>query len=69
MARQEFSKRNLDMTRADVRVTHGVCYIRGSIGVMRGGPQDVRSELELIAKVLRTRPGIKDVVVDCTMRS
>ncbi len=69
MARQEFSKRGLDMTRADVRVTHGVCYIRGSVGVIRGGPQDVRSELDLIAKVLRTRPGIKDVVIDCTMRS
>lgn len=67
--RQEFSKRGLDTTRADLRVTHGVCYIRGSVGTIKGGPQDVRAELEIIAKVLRTRPQIKDVVIDCTMRS
>jgi len=67
--RQEFSKRGLDTTRADMRVTHGICYIRGSVGVIKGGPQDVKSELEIIAKVLRTRPNIKDVIIDCTMRS
>ena len=67
--RQEFSKRGLDTTRADLRVTHGVAYIRGSIGVIKGGPQDARAEIELIAKVLRTKSMIKDVVVDCTMRS
>ncbi len=69
MVRQEFSKRNLDTTRADLRVTHGVVYIRGSVGVIKGGPPDVRSEIETIAKVLRTRPGIRDVIVDCTMRT
>jgi len=67
--RQEFSKRGLDTTRADLRVTHGICYIRGSIGTIKGGPQDVRAELETIAKVLRTRQNIKDVILDCTMRS
>lgn len=67
--RQEFSKRGLDTTRADLRVTHGIAYIRGSIGTIKGGPQDVRAELETIAKVLRTRQNIKDVIVDCTMRS
>jgi len=52
-----------------MRVTHGICYIRGSVGVIKGGPQDVKSELEIIAKVLRTRPNINDVIIDCTMRS
>lgn len=69
LVRQEFSKRNLDTTRSDLRVTHGVCYIRGSVGTMKGGPTDVRAEIETIAKVLRQRPGIRDVVIDCTMRS
>lgn len=67
--RQELSKRGLDTTRADMRVTHGVAYIRGSVGTIKGGPQDVRAELEIIAKVLRTKPMIKDVIIDCTMRS
>jgi hypothetical protein len=69
MVRQEFSKRNLDTTRADLRCTHGVVYIRGSVGFIKGGPTDVRKEIETIAKVLRTKAGIKDVVIDCTMRS
>ncbi|MBS1709183.1 MAG: hypothetical protein JSS65_10750 [Armatimonadetes bacterium] len=69
MLRQEFSKRMMDVTRADLRVTHGVAYIRGAIGVIKGGPPDVRKECELIAKVLRTKPGIKDVVIDCTFRT
>ncbi|MCB0826256.1 MAG: hypothetical protein KDC26_08705 [Armatimonadetes bacterium] len=69
MARQEFSKRNLDTTRADIRVTHGVCYVRGAVGTIKGGPSDVRAEVETIAKVLRTRQGIKDVVLDCTYRT
>lgn len=67
--RQEFSKRMVDITYADLRVTHGVAYIRGSVKPIKGGPTDLKSEIELIAKVLRTRPGIKEVVVDCAIRS
>lgn len=69
LVRQEFSKRMLDTTRADLRVTHGVCYIRGAIGIIKGGPPDARKEVEIIAKVLRTKAHIKDVVIDCTFRT
>lgn len=69
LVRQEFSKRNIDTTRADLRVTHGVVYIRGSVAVIKGGPTDLRAEVETIAKVLRSRQGIRDVIVDCTIRS
>lgn len=69
MVRSEFGKRMIDVTNADMRVTHGVCYIRGSLKPIKGGPSDIRKEVEIIMKVLRQRAGIKDVVLDCTIRS
>ena len=49
---------------------HGVAYIRGAVKVMKGGPQDAKAEVELIAKILRlARTGIKDVVIDCAFRT
>ncbi len=68
LVRSEFGKRMIDTTNADMRVTHGVCYIRGSLKPIKGGPQDLRAEMEIIMKVLRQRPGIKDVVMDATLR-
>lgn len=69
LARSEFSKRQLDTTALDLRVTHGVCYIRGVVKAVKGGPPDVRAEVDLISKVLRQRPGIRDVIIDCAFRS
>ncbi|MDI9641339.1 hypothetical protein QPK87_06670 [Kamptonema cortianum] len=68
LVRSEFGKRMIDTTQADLRVTHGVCYIRGALKTIKGGPSDLRKEVEIISKVLRTRQGIKDVVIDCTLR-
>jgi len=67
--RREFSRRMIDITQADLRVTHGVAYIRGAIKPIKGGPPDIRKEVELIARVLRTQAGIKDVVIDCAFRN
>lgn len=71
MLRREMSKRMIDTGQADLRVAHGVAYIRGVIRGMRGGPEDLRGELELIARVLRNSPrsGVKDVVIDCVYRT
>ncbi len=70
LLRREFNKRMLDLTQTDLRVTHGVAYIRGAVKVMKGGPVDAKAEVELIAKILRlSRTGIKDVVIDCAFRS
>lgn len=69
VARREFNKRQLDTTMADIRVSHGVLYVRGTIKTIRGGPADPRSECELIARILRTKPEIRDVVLDCSYRT
>jgi hypothetical protein len=70
MARREFSKRHIDLTLADVRVMHGVCYLRGTVSAQKSGNiPDVRLECEHIARLLRTKPEIRDVVLDCTYRT
>ncbi len=68
MARKEFTKRPLDISRCDIRVMHGVVYVRGQIGLMRGGEGSVDEYLEQIKKILRAKPEIRDVVVDASVR-
>ena len=71
MLRRELSKRLIDTAQADLRVAHGVAYIRGVIRAEKGGPTDLRGELEMISRVLRNSPrsGVKDVVIDCVYRT
>jgi len=67
MARSELSKRGIDTIRADIRVMHGVCHIRGAIGPMPGAKIDnVKTEVEHIALLLRQRKEIRDVMLECT---
>lgn len=54
---------------ADIRASHGVVYVRGVIKPIRGGATDIKAECELIARVLRVKPEIRDVVLDCVYRS
>jgi len=66
VARAELSKRGIDTMRADLRVMHGILYVRGTIGLMSASAvTDVQHEVEHIAHILRQRPEIRDVVLDC----
>jgi hypothetical protein len=69
IVRREFNRRAIDVTLADIRVSHGVVYIRGTIKPMRGGATDVKHEVEIIARNLRTRPEVRDVVIDAIFRT
>lgn len=69
-ARAVLAKRGIDITQADLRCMHGVLYIRGTVKPYRGSAiTDLRSEMELIGKVLRQKPEIRDVVIECLFRS
>jgi hypothetical protein len=69
MARTELSKRGVDVTRADVRVMHGVCYIKGMVSAMPGKTiPDLHAEMEHIRHILRQKPDIRDVILDCDFR-
>lgn len=68
-ARRMFTKFKIDVTKADVRCMHGVVYLRGQITAYRdSGITDLRAEVEKIARVLRTQPGIRDVSIDVSYR-
>ena len=66
--RKELARRPIDTSLAMITVTHGVVRIGGQIRAMRGHEMDLRSEMELIAKVLKQRQGIRDVVLECILR-
>jgi hypothetical protein len=70
-ARAELARRGIDTSQCDVRVLHGTVYLRGTVKAMRGGQAegDLRGQMELIARVLRQKGEIKDVVLELTYRS
>jgi hypothetical protein len=69
MVQREISRRYIDTTLVDVRVIHGVCYLRGVISKLRSHPDiDLEHEAEIIRKILRQKPGIRDVVWEVYMR-
>lgn len=42
----------------------GVVHLRGHVGKLHGHECDLKHEMEVITKVLRGKPGIRDVVID-----
>ncbi len=70
MARSMFGRRGIDVTLADLRVMHGVLYVRGSVSAVKGsGVENVKTETENLARILRQRAEIRDVVLDCVYRT
>lgn len=68
-ARAELAKRGVDVTMADLRCMHGVLYVRGTVKPYRGSPiTDIRAEMEIVARVLRQKAEIRDVVLECVYR-
>ena len=66
--RSEFTKRMIDITNLDLQVIHSVVYLRGVVRPIKGGPQDLKSELELISRIIINSGLAKDVIVGCTIR-
>ena len=65
IARTEFARRGVDISRADLYVMHGILYMRGEIKPMpKSMILDMNSEIGIITKILRQRPEIRDIVLD-----
>lgn len=68
-ARREFTKHHIDISRADLRVMHGVVYLRGIVLKEHGAHyEDVKTETERIGRLLRQLPQVRDVVIDVMYR-
>jgi hypothetical protein len=63
------SRKPIDTSLMTVLVMHGVVYLRGQVRAMRGHDIDIRSEMEMVARILKQKPGIRDVVIDVTFRT
>jgi hypothetical protein len=68
MVLREISKRHIDTTLMDVHVMHGVVYLRGTVRKIRGHDFDLKAEMELIRRILRQKPEIRDVVLEVIFR-
>jgi len=60
--RKELVKRqNLDVSRAEVYTLGGRVTVYGIIRVLRGANIDPRRELEILARAIRSVPGVREV--------
>ena len=66
MVRRCINRRCVDTSCLDIRVNHGVCYIRGKVERVRGYYQDVdlAEEMNLIQRIIHQQPGIREVVLE-----
>lgn len=62
----DLAKRPVDISGLQVHVTHGVLHMRGRLEKVRGyyGDLDLHEELNIIIKVFRQKPGIREVVCE-----
>ena len=68
LVQREIGRRYIDATRLDVKASRGVVYLRGAIRKLRGHDLDLRHELEVINRVLRGKPGVRDVIIDVDIK-
>lgn len=66
--RSELGRKMIDVSQADVRVMHGVAYIRGVVKTIPGGPSELKSAIQTCCDGLRQKGIVKDVVIDCAFR-
>jgi len=68
-ARSCFIKRGIDLQMADVRVQHGVCFVRGCIqAAAKVSMKSVEHEAYLVTQIIRRSPDIKECVLECTYK-
>ncbi|MBS1722119.1 MAG: hypothetical protein JSS66_03820 [Armatimonadetes bacterium] len=66
--RSEFGRKMIDVTQADVRVMHGVAYIRGVVKPIVGGPSDLKQAMHTVAHGLVQKRIIREMIIDCSYR-
>ena len=64
MIQREIGRRQVDTSLLAINVSHGIVHLRGQIKKLRGHDVDLRQELEIIRRIIRSKPGIRDVLVD-----
>jgi hypothetical protein len=69
MVRGQIGRRLIDATQLVIQVSGGVVHFGGVLRPMRAsGNVDMQQEMNNISTILRTKPGVKEVVWDVTLR-
>ncbi len=67
--RHELFRRYVDTTDIDVRIFHGVCYMRGNLRKLHLYPDvDLEHEAEIIRKIVRQKPGIRELIWEVNLK-
>lgn len=67
---RELGRRYVDCTLVDIRVMHGICYVRGTMRRLRSHPNvDLEKECETIRRIIRQKTFIRDVIWDVATRN
>ncbi|MCL5104661.1 MAG: hypothetical protein M1133_11200 [Armatimonadetes bacterium] len=63
---RDISKRPVDISGLEVHAMHGVVHLRGRMEKLRGyyGDIDIHEELNIILKLLRQKPGVREIVCE-----
>jgi hypothetical protein len=63
---REIAKHPVDTSGLEVHVMHGVAYLRGRVEKIRGYHEDLdlHDQVTMIIKILRQKPGIREVICE-----
>ena len=68
--RGQIARRYIDSSMVNISVVGGTVYLTGVLHKLRTAPDvDLKAEMEQIGKILRTVPGVRDVIWDVTQRT
>ncbi len=68
--RAQITRRYVDSSLLEVRVMHGVVYLRGILAKLRSHPDiDLEHDKEVIAHCLRGQHGIREVIWEASLRT
>lgn len=68
--RGQIARRYVDASMVNVNCVGGTVYLTGVLKVLRTNANvDLKEEMENISKVLRTVPGVREIVWDVTRRT
>ena len=62
--RRELARFSIDISETIVASTHGVVHLNGRVRPIRGHENDFNEEVTKVQRVLRQRPGVRDVLME-----
>jgi hypothetical protein len=65
---RECTKRNIDISRAVVFASGSTLYMNGIVRRIRGHSFDLKHEMEIVTRIVRSKPGVHGIVLDIDIR-